>query len=114
MDKFLLYVPVKKFWICIWICKNKTLHFISLHHQFDFYFTLITRSLSIDDSPRLDEVPKPRPRHKTDIFGKTDQVDVDLETDSPSASRLHRSGLGGRKTPTQVSAVLQTTGIRDV
>lgn len=85
-----------------------------MNHQFDFYFTLITRSLSIDDSPRLDEVPKPRPRHKTDIFGKTDQVDVDLETDSPSASRLHRSGLGGRKTPTQVSAVLQTTGIRDV
>lgn len=59
------------------------------------------KSLSIDDSPRLDDVPKPRPRHKTDIFGKTDQVDVDLETDSPSAHRFHRAGPGGRKTPTQ-------------
>lgn len=59
------------------------------------------KSLSIDDSPRLDDVPKPRPRHKTDIFGKTDQVDVDLETDSPSAHRFQRAGPGGRKTPTQ-------------
>lgn len=63
-----------------------------------------SRSLSIDDSPRLDDVPKPRPRHKTDIFGKTEQVDVDLETDSPSAHRFHRAGPGGRKTPTQVNS----------
>lgn len=63
-----------------------------------------SRSLSIDDSPRLDDVPKPRPRHKTDIFGKTDQVDVDLETDSPSAHRFQRAGPGGRKTPTQVNS----------
>ncbi|XP_062592378.1 zinc finger CCCH domain-containing protein 13-like [Saccostrea cucullata] len=60
------------------------------------------KSLSIDDSPRLDEAPKPRPRHKTDIFGKTDHVDVDLETDSPSVSRFHRTAPGGRKTPTQM------------
>lgn len=66
---------------------------------------LFSRSLSIDDSPRLDDVPKPRPRHKTDIFGKTDQVDVDLETDSPSAHRFHRAGPGGRKTPTQVNNI---------
>lgn len=31
-------------------------------------------------------------------------MDVDLETDSPSAHRFHRAGPGGRKTPTQVNS----------
>lgn len=31
-------------------------------------------------------------------------MDVDLETDSPSAHRFQRAGPGGRKTPTQVNS----------
>jgi hypothetical protein len=69
---------------------------------FDLFVIIFYRGLSIDDSPRMDEMPKARPRHKTDIFGKTDQVDVDLETDSPSVSRFHRGAPGSRNTPTQV------------
>ncbi|KAK3094905.1 hypothetical protein FSP39_007724 [Pinctada imbricata] len=68
-----------------------------------------SRQLSIE-SPRS-EVPKPKPRNKTDIFGKTTQEDFDLETDSPGGHRFMRAGrqqqmqnqqqaFQGRKTPT--------------
>lgn len=69
------------------------------------------RNLNLTDSPRADQ-PKPRPRPKTDIFGKTQKVDVDIDDEleeiNRSPGRFSKSPPIGRKTPTGYKQGRQT------